>query len=288
MLLSLAVAALMAAPAWAAGPGASEKPEEGATLIRQDVTIRSKTVAGPDVKAPRPGPAPAVLREVIESLEIYKREHPGEAQLVKLGATLRRLGLPFPRPPYLVFALKKDMDFDWWRFEVLDGGVLVWHTAGEGPLYGKLEWDGTGYSGAMAAQVGRSYRWSFSAALGKERYGAESEPIVLTSMAYGEALGTGHLEASNGLVFEPKTAQFAKDAKAYLIPMANKLRASRMADQAYKLTLYHADPGSPLSKARAAALQKFFSQYLVISPTRVEVEVRSSRERGEALDCPVP
>ncbi|MFA6316558.1 MAG: hypothetical protein WC943_04005 [Elusimicrobiota bacterium] len=267
---------------------APDDPEKGATLIRQDVTIRSKNAAGPDVRTPLPGPVPAVLKEVIESLEIYKREHPGEFQRVGLAATQRRLSLPFPRPPYLSFTLKKDMDFDWWRFEILSRGKVVWHTAGEGPLYGKLEWDGTGYTGSIAAQIGRPYRWSFTAAKDSERYAAESDDITLRSMVYGEALGTGHMEAANDLVFEAKSAKLGPDAKAYLIPMANRLRGAEAEEGTYRLTLYHVDPAGALAKSRAAALQRFFSQHLVISPTRVEVEVRSSRERGEVTDCPIP
>ncbi|MBI5624164.1 MAG: hypothetical protein HY924_10325 [Elusimicrobia bacterium] len=271
-----------------ASEAAAQDPDKGATLIKQDVTIRSKSAAGPDVKTPLPGPAPAILQEVLESLEIYKREHPGEFQRVRLSATQRRLSLPFPRPPFLTFTLKKDMDFDWWRFEILSEGQVVWHTAGEGKLWGKLDWDGTGYTGAMAAQAGKPYRWSFTAAQGKERYAVESEDISLKSMVYGEALGTGHMEVSNELVFEPRTAKLGQDAKAYLIPMADKLRASEVGESAYKLTLYHPDPDAARATAWAASLQKFFSQRLVISPARVDVEVRSSRERGEVTDCPIP
>lgn len=295
MLRALAATALLAAVSWAGAdpkkgviPEGGPDAQQGATLIRQDVTIHSRSAAGPDVKVPPPGPAPAVLQEVVESLDIYRNEHPGEVQSVKLITTPRRLGLPFPRPPYLSFTLKKDREFDWWRFEILEGDAVVWHAAGEGPLYGKLEWDGTGYTGAIAAKVGRPYRWSFTARHGEERFAAQSEPIVLRSMSYGEALGTGHMEVSNDLVFQPKSSVLAKESDAYLMAMANKLRASQVGDEPYRVILYHPDPDSSLARSRAAALQKYFSQYLVISATKVDVEVRSSRERGDVTACPLP
>ncbi|MBI5208500.1 MAG: hypothetical protein HY927_00840 [Elusimicrobia bacterium] len=271
------------APAWGAESG-----EEGSTLIRQDVTIRPKAAGGQAIRVPTPGPAPAVLREAIESLDLYKRAQPGSVQTVKVDATRKRLQTPFPRAPFLVFSVRNDMDFSLWRFDILDDEKTVWHASGEGPVGGQLEWDGTGYSGAVAVRIGKPYRWRFTASLGAERYAAQSEPVTLTSVLYREALGAAHMEVANDLIFEPKSAKLSKSATDYLKPMAERLRATEARELPYRFTIHQASSDPALAQGRADALRKYFSKYLVISPTNIEVESRSSQERGDVTDCPIP
>lgn len=266
----------------------SEKPKEDASLIRQDITIKAKNAGGPPVRAIPPAPGP-LMREVVESLELFRKEQGSEPAPVKLDATRRRLEQPFPGPPFLAFKPREDSPaYDRWTFEVLSGSEVIWRHSGYEPLSEPLEWDGTGFSVAMAARAGKSYRFRFTASSRGEEYVLHSESIELKSLTYRELTGERRLEVSNSLLFVRGQENFGLDSDRYLAEMGDRMRRSPMGESPYKLILYQKKPDSRLAKARAFSLARYFSKYLVVSPSRILVSLESERGRGDSTACLLP
>lgn len=271
--------------AWGGAPGESEKKDD-ASLIRQDITIKAKSAGGPPVQVPPPAPDKAVLNEVIRSLDVYARPHKAGPPAVRLEATEERLARPFPEPPFLVFP-SRHSDYDQWLFEIFSGDDFIWGMKGEA-AEDKPEWDGTGRTGAMAAVAGKSYYFQFTGRKGGQDFTLSSVAILFRSLAFKEALGDVHLEIGNFLLFKPGKSAFTEGADLYLREMGSRMRRVNLRDEPYRLELYQDKPGSKLAKARAAALSRFFSKYLLISAARISVDIRPIGERGDATACVLP
>ena len=267
----------------------SVQAKEDASIIKQDITIKGKSAAGLPIAVPEPSADPAVVNEVINSLDVIAKPHEAAPIEIKLDATSRRLRRPFPEPPFLSFAPKNGgKAYDRWTFEVLEGETVLWKTEGEGAMIERVEWDGTGTSGAMAARAGGRYHFVFSGRRGSESYSIASRPIELKSLGFKETLGGFNLEVDNRLIFKPGKSAFSDESKIYLDEIADRMRRVNLKDQIYRFALYQEKPESPLAKARAAALVKFFSRYLLISPSRITLDVRSVRDRGDSFSCQLP
>lgn len=265
---------------------ADKTPED--SVIRQDITIKAKDAGGPPLRAIPPAVGP-LMREVVESLELFRKEQGSEPAPVRLEATRRRLEQPFPGPPFLAFKPREDSPaYERWTFEVLSGKEVVWRQSGFEPLTEPLEWDGTGFAVAMAAAAGKSYRFRFSASMRGEEFLLFSESIELKSLSYRELTGERRLEVANKLLFERGQANFGLDSDRYLAEMGDRMRRAAIANAPYKLILYQKKPETKLAKARAQSLANYFSKYLLISASRITISLESERGRGDATACLLP
>lgn len=279
LLLSLAVAA-----------GAASNGGSDDALAPVEVNVKPGAASGPSVQVPPPRPTPAVVNEVIGTLDLGRAEGddaPG-AQHVRGGS--KRLARPFPEPPFLTLSPASiAADYDGWEFEVLAGNDVLWRTAGDGRLSERVEWDGSGTAGDVVARVGVPYRFRF---LGRSE-GAPllivSDPVTLKSMLLREFLGNIDLEVADDVLFEPRKAEFSLEAPAYLAEMSERMRrANIQAGGTYKLVYYDDAPDGRLARARARLLRSHFSHELLVPLDRVEVTVRRTGERGAATVCILP
>lgn len=252
-------------------------------LIKEDITIKAKgAAAGPAVAVPPPAADRAILREALESLDVYRAEHRAAAGLVRMDAARRRLERPFPEAPFLSFdASLAAPRFERWGFEVLRGDDVLWQASGAGPAP-RLEWDGSGAGEKLLARVGEQYRFRFVGWVGGEERALESEPVRLTSMAYKEFMGDQQLEVANSLLFESGSARWAPEAGKYLAAMAGRMRRVAVKDHLYRLVVRNGTP------ARAKALRRELARQLLIAPERVVVEVASEGERGDVTAVLLP
>lgn len=279
--MSLAAALLAAWTATAA-------EDAGKSVVSQDITIKGKASSAPAVRVPAPAPEKAVLDEVLESLGIYRGRHAPTTPKSVLKPAAKRLLKPFPEAPFLTFSPRSfPKAHDRWTFEVLSGESPVWRTEGVGRLEEELRWDGRDLQGRMA-RAAESYWFRFTAFRGEEESALSSEPVELPSLAYAGAKGERRLEAASRLIFAPGRSDLASGATDYLSAMGDRLRREDPRKRPYRIELHQKGAPSKLSRARAEALRRFFSSYLVVSPERVSVEVLGASERGEAASCVVP
>lgn len=259
-------------------------------LIKEDITIRSRGAsAGPAVAVPSAAADPAVLREALESLDVYRAEHKAATGIVRMEAARRRLERPFPEAPYLSFnASLAAPRFDRWLFEVIDKNAeVLWQTSGAGPA-GRIDWDGSGAGEKLIARVGGEYRFRFSSWISGEERTLESEPVRLASMSYKEFMGDQQLEVDNALLFAKDSPKWAPTATRYLGAMAARMRRVAIKEHLYRLTLRQRDAGSAVARARARALSKELARQLVIAPARVKVAVSGEGERGDVTAVTLP
>lgn len=278
-----AVLGLLLAVSPAAEDG--KKPE---TVLRQDITIKGRPASGPPAWVPPPGVEKPVLDEVKKSLDLYKTDYKAAAARLKIASILRRLQSPFPAPPFLNLSARTVRQrHDSWLFEVLERDSVIFRTEDEGPLEDDVEWDGTDSAGKVVARVGGRYRFRFTGLRGQDDFTLESEEAELTSMIYREGMGNIRMEVSNALLFSPKSSRLLPKAEEYLGRMASRL--GRSGDPGgFTILLYQEAPESALSRKRAAALAKYFAEYLLLSPSRFSVDVRAAGERGDCTACILP
>lgn len=267
---------------------AAEPEKKPGTVLKQDITIKGKAASGPPVWVPPPGVEKPVLDEVKKSLDLYKTDYKAAASRLKIASTLRRLEAPFPSPPFLSLSARTVRQrHDRWLFEVLEGDSVVFRTQGDEPLEDDVEWDGTDSSGRVAVRIGPRYRFRFTGLRGPDDFTLESEEIELKSMIFRENMGNIRMEVANSLIFAPKSPKLLRAAEAYLGRMASRLGKSGDPG-AFGMMLYQAAPDNELSRKRAAALVKYFADYLLLSPSKVKVDLRSATERGDCFACVLP
>jgi hypothetical protein len=259
-------------------------------LIKEDITIRSRGGAsGPAVAVPPPTADAAVLKEALESLDVYRADHKTATGIVRMEAARRRLERPFPEAPYLSFnAALAAPRFDRWLFEVIDkNSEVLWQTSGAGEA-GRIDWDGSGAGEKLLARVGGEYRFRFSSWIRGEERALESEPVRLASMSYREFMGDQLLEVDNALLFAADSPKWARTAPRYLGAMAGRMRRVTIKQHLYRLVLRQKDPRSAVARARARALTKELARQLVIAEARVKVEVIGEGERGDVTAVALP
>ncbi|MBI4375654.1 MAG: hypothetical protein HY549_04300 [Elusimicrobia bacterium] len=261
---------------------ASTASEPETSQIRQKITIKSRGSSGPPVQLPQPEVSPAVIDEVVRTLDIYKKPVEIKTPEVKVQARFSRLEQPFPEPPYLSLSPRSIASpYESWVFEVLDGGQVLWKTEGQGPLKERIEWSGSDQEGRQAARVGRPYHFRFTGKRAEGSFVVASEPIALKSLAVKQYLGDIHLEAANSLLFEPDKPALRSEAEPFLEAMGRALRRTDLRQKACKMILYDEQPQSRFAKSRAALLKRYFSRFLLINANRIELEIQPIGERGE-------
>lgn len=281
-LAALCLAALGAALSWA---GAEEKE----SVVSQDIVIRGKGRTGPPLPPQPAKPEKPIYEEVLRSLDLYRRDYTTTAPKARVIGVSRRLSLPFPEPPYLVFSPKAfPARYERWIFEVFADGVPVWKAEGVGEVEGRLSWDGNDAAGQIVARIGQAYYFRFTGLRDGRESSVSSDPIELRSMQYRENLGGIRLEVSNSLIFAAERAAFLDSAAPYLLELAGRLRRFNPKDKPYLLILYHREPGSKAARLRAAALKRYFSRELVVNPANVLVELHSIGGRGDVAACSLP
>lgn len=259
-------------------------------LIKEDITIRSKgSASGPAVAVPPPSADPAVLKEALESLDVYRADHKAATGIVRMEAARRRLERPFPEAPYLSFnAGLAAPRFDRWLFEVIDKNAeVLWQTSGAGEA-GRIDWDGSGSGEKLIARVGGEYRFRFSSWIRGEERALESEPVRLASMSYKEFMGDQLLEVDNALLFAKDSPKWAPTAPRFLGAMAARMRRVAIKEHLYRLVLRQRDPRTAVARARSRALAKELARQLVIAPARVKVELAAEGERGDVTSVALP
>jgi hypothetical protein len=273
---------LLAALAWA-----DDEPPKDASILKQEFTIKARN-QGPKLAIPSPSLGPAFAQEVIETLDLG-RGKPGATIKAPLPKLKERLARPFPTPPYLAFKPKPGGPaYDRWGFEVW-GREQVWQQSGEGALTERVDWDGSAFSGGVAARVEQPFFFRFRGYKGQEVYILESEPIVLKSMYYAMVLGDRRMEVATSLLFKDGTAEWPLDAVLLLGELSDRLRRVTLgANQPYHLILYQKTPGSALSQKRAKALRKHLSEALFVAPAKIMIDLKPVADRGEALVCLLP
>ena len=134
-------------------------------------------------------------------------------------------------------------------------------------------------------EAGKSYRYRFTGRRGGRAFSIESEPARIVSFVHREYIGETRLEVRSSMIFESEKAAFAATAKPFLEQMAERLRLGEpRPDGSYKFELYVPDVRARLAQARAKALNKWFSDQLIVAHMRVKVAL-IPETRGEALAC---
>lgn len=267
----------------AAAAGAEE------AVVSQDIVIKGKAAAPPPAALPPPAADPAVLDEVLGSLDVLKTDHAASLPKLRLEALRQRLELPFPEPPYLLFAPRRmPFPYSHWRFEVLGPERVMRRTEGVGRLAETLEWDGTDALGRMRALLGERYRFRFTGLKGKEEFSLESEEVELVSLAYKDNWGVLHMEVSNPLLFAARGAELSEKAPDYLGPVAARMGRAPLEGKPFPIRLYQKRPGTQEAQARAQALVKFFSSALLLNASKFQAEVLALGERGDVCEFLFP
>jgi hypothetical protein len=257
--------------------------------LRQDISIRGKAAAGAGVQVSAPRADAAVTAEVVDSLDLTRKAHRAAVPHATVAGGGERLERPFPEAPFLTLSPRTAADaYDRWSFEVYDGTRLVHRQEGNGRLYEKLEWDGSGDAGRLVVQAGSSYAFRFTGWDGDRAFVISSDPVRLASLAYKEFLGETHLEAANDVLFTAGEASFKPGSDRFLTAMGDRMRRSNVQGEPYRLVLYQAKPRSASAAARGRLLRKYFAGYLVINPERVRVDVLSLGVRGDVTACVLP
>lgn len=284
---ALGLALLAASPA---GAAKAKSGEDKDSVVSQDIVIRGKGRPTPALPPPPTAPEKPVFDEVLHSLDLYKARYKPRGPKVRVAGGTQRLERPFPEPPYLVFSPETfPYPYARWTFEVLADGRPLWRAEGEGRAEQRLSWDGSDANGRFAARAGQAYQFRFT---GMRKDGEESsissEPVELVSLSFREPLGGTRVEVSNAALFAPEKAAFRKEADAYLAELAERMRRVNPGEKPYRVELYQRKPGAKLAKSRAAALRRFLSKALVISPQRVRVELLPWGSRGDVASCLLP
>ena len=277
--MSLALLLLLLPPLCAAGE---------APVLQEDITIRGKAARGPGVRMPGPAADAAVVQEVVGSLGVLRPEAASRTVKLPLQATARRLARPFPQPPFLSFTPSPPVRCERWTFAVRSGSEVLWRTEGAGVAGERLEWDGTGPSGEMAARAGGRYGFRFTCLREGLESVIESEEVDLPSLAFREFIGEQRLEVSNGRLFLDDGAALGPQAEPFLAAMADRMRRVAMPEGRYQLILYQPQPRSGLARRRARAVARALAQKLVISPSQIEVDLQTAGRRGDAAVCVLP
>lgn len=273
----LAALLLLAAPALSQQKGGSE--------LRQDITVKAKA-GGPGLAVPPPAPAKPVIDEVLRSLTLARDDQGTSTTRIRVGGDPARFERPFPEPPYLSLSPANiEALYDSWTFEVFADREPVWRAEGVGLLRERLDWEGQGPAGALALSPGKSYRYRFTGRRGERGFTIESEPVRIVSFVHREYVGETRLETRASMIFEAEGARLAPTAKPFLEEMAERLRLGEpRPDGTFKCELYAPDVRARLAQDRAKALNKWFSDQLVVAKQRVVVSL-IPETRGEALAC---
>ncbi|HAM34465.1 MAG TPA: hypothetical protein DEB40_13820 [Elusimicrobia bacterium] len=267
--------------------GASSKPSD-APLLQEDITIKGKKAGGPRLKMPAAAADDAVIREVVDSLDVIRKEPDSHVVKVPLDATAKRLSAPYPRAPFVVFSLKKILDYDEWDFQLLDDERVIFRIKGSLESAERVEWDGRDDADRMAAVAGRSYHFRFSGSKKGEEYVLESESVALNSLSFLDFSGQEHLEVSNSQLFYENEHNFLPQAARYIEALADRMCRITPSQGRYQLTLYQPKPRSSLARKRAQILSKNLSKRLLIAESRLPIEILPVAERGDVLAVILP
>lgn len=283
LLAAALPAALAAAPAEAA-------KKKGDDSSFQEITIKGKGPGGPPVRLPPVAPDGAAAEEVAGTLEVLRVEHRAVSPQLRVpGGPVKRLGRPFPEPPYLTFNPEAfPQPHDRWTFEVMTGENVVWRASGRGRAAERIGWDGTDATGRVAVRVGAPYHFRFTGVQDGAELGVTSEVVELASVLYRESLGDVHMEVGVPMLFASGKAKLLESASPFLRDLGTRLRRVNPSLGPLKLTLYQKEPESRLAKRRAGALKDHFLKSLIVHASRLEVELAPAEERGEVLACVLP
>lgn len=272
-----------------AGAAYAKDPQGGDSGV-QEITIKGKGPGGPPVKLPPVAPDPAAADEVARSLKIMRGEHKAPVPELRIpGGPVKRLARPFPEPPYLVFDPRAfPQPHERWVFEVLEGARVVWRRSGHGRATETIDWDGADENGRFAARVGQAYHYRFTGTQGGEELSLTSEPVGLNSMLYRESLGDVRMEVGAAMLFPTGKAKLLDSAVPYLQALSDRLRRVNSKEGPLRLTLFQRAPGSKAAQRRAKAVKDFLVKSLLVHPSRLEVDVSESSDRGEVLAAGLP
>jgi len=258
--------------------------------LSQDITIKARTAGSAGVQVAPPTASKPIIDEVLRSLSLGRGATAPAAERIRAGGDAARFARPFPEPPFLALSPANIVAvYDEWEFVVLDDeSDIVWKSDGVGMLNEKIDWDGGGPDGRLAAISGRSYRYRFTGRRAGRAFVIESDPVPLKSFTHREYAGETRLEADAALFFTDGKADFKKEAGVWIDALASRLRLGEpRSDGNYKVELSAKDVRGKTTQSRAKALSRRLAKALVVAPERVVVSLMPAM-RGEAVSAFLP